>query len=83
MPPKEPQPEAIESICVRIPSSLMREVRILLLDPTYGKIKYGQLRYLITALLTEWLENKKKKLESVDGKVPPVDRFEVFDKDGL
>ncbi len=61
----------------------MREVRILLLDPTYGKIKYGQLRYLITALLTEWLEKKKKKLETIGTEVPPADKFEVFDEDGL
>ncbi len=75
--------EEIEAICVRLPSSLMREVRILLLDPTYGKIKYGQLRYLITALLTEWLEKKKKKLETIGTEVPPADKFEVFDEDGL
>jgi len=75
--------EEIEAICVRLPASLMREVRILLLDPTYGRIKYRALRYLIMGLLTEWLEKKKKKLETVGSEEPSEDRFEIFDKDGL
>lgn len=72
-----------EIISVHLPASLMREIRILLLDPVYGKIKYGQLTHLITALLAEWLEKKRKKLETVGSDIPPADRFEVFSDEGL
>jgi hypothetical protein len=75
--------EDMEIISVRVPASLMREIRILLLDPVYGRIKYGNLRHLLVGLLTKWLEDKKEKLEDVDGGIPPRDRFEVFDKDGI
>ena len=45
----------------RIPASLARDVRILLLDPKTTIIRYGALSALITKLLSDWVNDKKKK----------------------
>ena len=77
-PPRDP----VELISVRIPGGIMRDIRILLLDPTTGQIGYGRLRNLITGLLANWLEEKKKGIDEVVLETPPVDRFEPFDNEG-
>ena len=74
--------EGKELISTHVPKSLMREVRILLLDPATGNIKYRELSNLITGLLTEWIESKRKAQDTVTVKNPPVDRFEEFDNKG-
>lgn len=47
-------------IAPRIPAKLYRSLSILLLDPATGKIKYGALRKLVTSLLSNWVEEKRK-----------------------
>lgn len=80
--PRKHYREGKELISVRVPRSLMREVRILLLDPTTGNIKYGAMVNLITGLLTEWLESKRKDQDTITTKAPPKDRFEEFSNEG-
>ncbi len=60
----------------------MRDIRILLLDPTTGQIGYGRLRNLVTSLLTNWLEEKKKGIDEVLLTKPPADKFEPFNNEG-
>ena len=74
--------EGKELITSHIPKSVMREVRILLLDPTTGRIKYGELSNLVTGLLTEWLESKRKNQDTITTRTPPKDRFEEFSNEG-
>ena len=48
------------SIHVKVPSSLFREVKLLLLDPRYGRVKYGEMSKLVTSLLKGWVDNQRK-----------------------
>ena len=58
----KPKPnDPLAQVNTKIPSSLVRKVRILLLDPTTGKVKYGTMSALVTSLLTGWVEDKQKK----------------------
>ncbi len=74
--------EGFELISVRVPEGLMRDVRILLLDPTTGQIGYGRLKNLIIKLLANWLEEKKKGIDEVVLGETPKDKFEPFDNEG-
>ncbi len=74
--------EGTELISARIPADIMRQTRILLLDPSTGIIGYGRLSNLITGLLTDWLEKRKKGIDSVLVDNPPEDKFEQFDNEG-
>ncbi len=72
-----------EMIAIRVPAEVMREVRILLLDPATGRIGYSRLQNLITELLTDWLEKKKKRIDNVTVENAPVPRFEEYDNEGI
>lgn len=74
--------EDIETISIRVPGAMMRDIRILLLDPSTGQIGYGRLRSLITWLLANWLEEKKKGIDEAVLDPPPPDRFEPFSNEG-
>ena len=74
--------DPLESMATRVPSSIMLQVRILLLDPRTGKMRYKSLSNLITGLLTKWLEDKKKGLDSITVEEAPADRFDAFDNRG-
>ena len=50
-------------ITPRIPAKLYGALYILLVDPVTGKIKYGALRKLVTQLLNDWVEEKRKNHE--------------------
>ncbi len=71
-----------EMIGIRVPADVMREIRILLLDPATGRIGYSRLQNLITELLTDWLEKKKKRIDNVTVETAPVARFEEYDNEG-
>ncbi len=43
----------------RLPASLVREVKILLLDPTTGQVRYGSLSDLLTKLLRDWVNEMR------------------------
>lgn len=73
--------DGVELISARVPASVMRQVRIILLDPATGQIGYGRLANLITSLLTTWLEDKKKHIDEVVENVPE-DQFAAYDNDG-
>ena len=74
--------EGIETISVRVPAEIMRDIRILLLDPVTGQIGYGRLRGLVTSLLAGWLEEKKKGIDEILLSRPPRDKFESFNNEG-
>lgn len=61
-----PRPHPIdqpEPISVRVPGSLLRKVKLLLLNPVSGKVKYGAMAKLIQQLLTEWVEAREKDMK--------------------
>ena len=74
--------EGFELISVRVPKGMMRDIRILLLDPTTGQIGYGRLKNLVIQLLANWLEEKKKGIDEVVLGKTPEDKFEPFDNEG-
>jgi hypothetical protein len=45
---------------VRLPITLDAEIELLLTDPTKQKIEYGAFNGLVTQLLSEWVEEKRK-----------------------
>ena len=71
--------EAKHGIYVRLPSSLSYSVKALLLDPRTGRVGYGRMGALITQLLTEWVEQKRKGIPTIE---PTIDHdaFEIFDE---
>ena len=46
-----------------VPESTYIKVKTLLLDPIYGRTKYGQMSGLITSLLNEWVASQTLKQE--------------------
>ena len=48
-------------INVGIPESLFTKVKILLLDPKTGRVKYRAMSGLMTRLLSEWVEERTRK----------------------
>lgn len=57
-----------ERLTVLVPEPLMAEVRLVLLDPTYNRIKYGGLSGLIEELLRGWVEDKRKEAQQDEKK---------------
>ena len=76
------QRKGLELISVWVPNDVMRDIRILLLDPSTGQIGCGRLKNLITGLLTGWLEERKKGIDEILLAKPPADRFEPFNNEG-
>lgn len=74
--------DGVEAINVRVPSSVMRQVRIILLDPATGQIGYGRMANLVTSLLTNWLEEKKKNIDEVVLEGVPEDKFKPYSNEG-
>lgn len=58
--PKEKTEDPLSQMNIKLRGSLVRKVRILLLDPKTGKVKYGALAKLVTQLLNDWVESKLK-----------------------
>ena len=76
------QRKGLELISVWVPADMMRDIRILLLDPSTGHIGCGRLKNLVTGLLAGWLEERKKGIDEILINDPPVDRFEPFSNEG-
>ena len=53
--------EPTRSIHIKVPSSLFREVKLLLLDPLSGRVRYGEMSNLATSLLRTWVEKQRKE----------------------
>lgn len=47
-------------MCIYLNPTVHRELKILLLDPKYGKTQYGSLSQLIESLIVEWLDKIRK-----------------------
>lgn len=77
------QRKGLELISVWVPADMMRDIRILLLDPSTGQIGCGRLKNLITGLLAGWLEERKKGIDEILINDPPADKFEPFDNEGV
>lgn len=58
-PGRKPREIPGEKIIVVVPQPLMSEVRLLLLNPTYSKIRYGALSGLLTELLQKWVDEQR------------------------
>ena len=76
------QRKGLELISVWVPADMMRDIRILLLDPSTGQIGFGRLKNLVTGLLAGWLEERKKGIDEILLNTPPADKFEPFDNEG-
>ena len=53
--------EPTKSIHIKVPGSLFREVKLLLLDPVSGRVRYGEMSKLATSLLRTWVEKQRKE----------------------
>lgn len=51
-------------IKVRIPEDLHRQVSLVLLDPRYGKAKWGKWTELMETLLRRWLREQQLSLQT-------------------
>ena len=62
------------TIKANIPEDLYMKVRLLLLNPVKGKIKYGAMSSLIQKLLTTWVKSEigsnSKEKETENAKLP-------------
>lgn len=47
-------------LALRIPESLLIEVKTLLLDPKTGRVKYGAMSSLVERLLREWIREVRE-----------------------
>jgi len=61
--PKPVPNDPLEQLNVCVKASLLRKVRILLIDPMTGKVTYGALSALVTKLLNDYVDSKKKEPE--------------------
>ena len=52
--------ERTKGIHVMVPISLFKEVKLLLMDPLRGRVKYRAMSGLMTSLLKEWVEKQRK-----------------------
>lgn len=53
--------EPAKGIHIRLPADLVRKVKLLLLDPVTGRVRYGMMNATITELLTTWVERRQKE----------------------
>ena len=53
--------EPTKSIHIKVPASLFREVKLLLLNPASGRVRYGEMSKLATSLLRTWVEKQRKE----------------------
>jgi hypothetical protein len=51
-------PRSRESLQVWLPTSLLDRIRIRLLDPRTGKVRYSAMRRVVTEALELWLKEK-------------------------
>ena len=51
---------------IHIPSSVHDEVEIILSDPLSGRPRWGAFSALVTQLLREWLDKRRKSNEKLD-----------------
>ena len=58
---KRKSKEPTKSIHIKVPSSLFRDVKLLLLDPLSGRVRYGEMSKLATSLLRTWVEKQRKE----------------------
>lgn len=72
--------EEKEPIYVRIPSELVRSVKLILMDPKTGRVKYGAMSALFSKLARKWVDDKKKGL-SVEEPKADIDRFKEIEND--
>ena len=49
------------SIHIKVPSSLFREVKLLLLNPASGRVRHGEMSKLATSLLKTWVDKQRKE----------------------
>jgi hypothetical protein len=65
MPRKTPyKVERIPNITVD--ASVLMEVRLLLLDPTTSRVRFGAMSGLINKLLSDWVKKQKKDSNDAD-----------------
>ena len=62
--------EPTKSIHIKVPGSLFREVKLLLLNPTSGRVRHGEMSKLATSLFRTWVEKQRK--EFVEDKTDTV-----------
>ena len=58
---RKPNREPTLSIHIKVPSSLFREVKLLLLNPTSGRVRHGEMSKLATSLLRTWVDKQRKE----------------------
>ena len=58
---RNPHREPTKSIHIKVPSSLFREVKLLLLNPASGRVRHGEMSKLATSLLRTWIEKQRKE----------------------
>ena len=56
--------DTITQINVKLPGSLVRKVRVMLLDPVRGKVKYGAMAALMTKLLGDWIKEQEEPTDN-------------------
>lgn len=61
--PRNPEPSF--PLHVKLPETLVMEVKTILLDPITGRTKYGAMNSLIERLLREWLRSIKSGREDL------------------
>lgn len=59
-------PNKTEQLNVRIPVSLMTQIRTLLTEPRTGNIAHGNLSKLVIRLLSKWLEQQRESFRGED-----------------
>lgn len=58
---KNPHREPTKSIHIKVPGSLFREVKLLLLNPASGRVRHGEMSKLATSLFRTWVEKQRKE----------------------
>lgn len=48
-------------VLITIPESLYTDVKVLALDPVYGRSKYGLISSLCEVALREWVDKQRKE----------------------
>lgn len=68
-------------ISVYLPEGLALEVKTLLMDPKFGRVRYGAMKALLTRLLSEWVEQRRKGVATVEPFDIPPDTHAEFEDD--